>query len=346
MAKKEAFGPDGLTQLKNDLKQKTPGRFYILFGEEDYLRRYYLERIRKLILSDGLAADFNYHRLTAENYAFKHFYDAIETLPMMAERSLVLLEDVDLFAEEEQEQLMAALSDLPEHCCLVLDYTDFKPDKRKQKLWKLLQEKAVMVEFSYQSERDLRPWICRHFHEQGKSISPELCGYLLSLCGLSMTRLHGEIGKVCAYSGSEQIVRSDIDAVVEPTLDAVVFQITDALGQQDYNLALGKLHTLLKMQEDPIPIVAAIGAQMRRLYVSKVLQSQGKSAQELATVCGIAPYAAGKTMTQARRFSENFCRKAVELCAQTDYQIKTSYDSGETLAQMLILQLAQEARHD
>lgn len=344
MAKKETTGNSGFQQLKNDIKQKNPGRFYIFYGEEDYLRRYYLERLKKLILTDEFTADFNFHRLTSETYSFSAFYDALETLPMMAERSLILVEDVDLFAEEEQEQLMAALTDLPEHCCLALDYLEFKPDKRKQKLWKLLQDKATLVEFVYQSESDLRPWIARHFHDAGKSISPELCSYLLSLSGLSMTRLHGEIQKICAYSGTEQIARGDIDAVVEPTLDAVVFQITDALGQQTFDQALLKLNTLLKMQEDPIPIVAAIGAQMRRLYGAKALQSQGRGAQELAAVCGIAPYAAGKIMTQARRFSEEFCREAVRLCAETDYRIKTSYDTPETLVQMLILQLAQEAR--
>ena len=46
-----------------------------------------------------------------------------------------------------------------------------------------------------------------------------------------MTQLDLEIGKICAFSGAEEIVRADIDAVVEPTLEAVVFQITDALGQ-------------------------------------------------------------------------------------------------------------------
>ena len=34
------------------------------------------------------------------------------------------------------------------------------------------------------------------------------------------------------------------------------------------------------------------------------------------------------------------------LCCQTDYRIKTSYDTPEHLAQTLILSLAEEARHD
>lgn len=345
MAKKNEVTSQGVQQLKNDLKAKNPARFYILHGEEDYLCRHYLAQLRKQLL-DELTEDFNFHPLTKETFSVQTFADALETLPMMAERSLIWLDEVDLFAQSEQEKLAELLSDIPEHCCLVCTYGEFKVDKRKKKLWEAIEKSAVIAEFCYQSESDLRAWIARHFRAQNKEIVPELCNYLLSLCGLSMTRLHGEICKICAYSGAQDVVRADIDAVVEPTLDAVVFQITDALGQREYDRALERLNALLKMQTDPIPIVAAIGAQMRRLYAAKILQGEGRNAGELARLCGIAPYAANKTISQARRFSLRFCREAVTLCSRTDYQIKTSYDAPERLAELLVLQLAQEARND
>lgn len=345
MAKKQENG--GFEQLKNDLKQKSPARFYVLYGEEDYLRRYYAEQLKKQLL-DELTEDFNFHRLTTENFSLQTLSDSLEALPMMAERSMVLVEEVDLFElpESDRERLTAMLADVPEYCCLVLTYADFKPDKRKKKLWDAIEKNAVLAEFRYQSESDLRAWIARHFRALGKQIAPELCTYLLQQCGLSMTRLDGEIQKICAFSGAETVVRADIDAVVEPTLDAVVFQLTDALAQRDFGAALERLQVLLKMQTEVIPIVAAVGAQMRRLNAAKILQTEGKGAQELASLCGIAPYAAGKTMTLSRRFSERFCRQAMLLCCQTDYQIKTSYDTPERLAEMLILSLAEEARHD
>lgn len=345
MAKKQENG--GFEQLKNDLKQKSPARFYVLYGEEDYLRRYYAEQLKKQLL-DELMEDFNFHRLTTENFSLQTLSDSLEALPMMAERSMVLVEEVNLFElpESDRERLTAMLADVPEYCCLVLTYTDFKPDKRKKKLWDAIEKNAVLAEFRYQSESDLRAWIARHFRALGKQIAPELCTYLLQQCGLSMTRLDGEIQKICAFSGAETVVRADIDAVVEPTLDAVVFQLTDALAQRDFGAALERLQVLLKMQTEVIPIVAAVGAQMRRLNAAKILQAEGKGAQELASLCGIAPYAAGKTMTLSRRFSERFCRQAMLLCCQTDYQIKTSYDTPERLAEMLILSLAEEARHD
>lgn len=345
MDKKPTGTPAGAEQLKSDLKAKKPGRFYVLYGEEDYLRRYYLEQLKRLLLDD-LTADFNFHRLNPENFSVDLLADCMEALPMMAERTMILAEDVDLFGVTDAERLCALLSDIPAYCTLALTYGEFKPDKRKRKLWDAIEKNAVLAEFRYQSESDLRAWIRRHFAHEKKMISPELCGYLLQQCGLSMTRLDAEIGKICAYSGAETVVRADVDAVVEPTLDAVVFQLTDALAARRFDRALELLHTLLKMQNDAIPIVAAIGAQMRRLHAARILMNEGKTAEELAQLCAMPSFAATKTMGQARRLSDGFCRKAVLLCCETDEQLKTSYGDEERLVELLILQLAEEARHD
>lgn len=347
MAKKTAGAPAGFAQLKADLARKKPGSFYVLYGEEDYLRRYYLEALRKQLL-DELTGAFNFHRLTAENMSLQALSDSLEALPMMAERSMVQVDGVDLFALPEQERtsLAALLGDLPEYCCLVLVYESFQPDKRKKKLWEAIEKNAVLVEFRYQKERDLIAWLLRHFRANGKSIGNDLCGYLLQRCGSSMTRLDAEIEKICAYSGATEIVREDIDTVVEPTLEAVVFEITDALGQREFGRALEKLDVMCRLRAEPIAILGAIGSQMRRLNAARILLGAGKSAADLAEICGIAPYAATKTMAQSRGLSDRFCRRAVLLCRDTDLQLKTSYDEPERLLELLILRLAEEARHD
>lgn len=341
MAKKPTGNSIGAEQLIRDLKNKAPARCYIIYGEEDYLCRYYLSQLRHQLL-DELTEGFNHHRLNAENFSLELLSESIEALPMMSERTLVEVDEVDLFSVDAQDSLIAILQDIPDYCCLVLTYTQFKPDKRKKKLWDAIEKNAVLAEFCYQSESELRAWITRHFRASGKFIAPELCNFLLLQSGRSMTRLHAEIEKICAYSGAETIVRADIEAVVEPTLDAVVFEITDALAAREFDRALERLHVMFKLRAEAIPMVAAIGAQMRRLYAAKLLNS----ADELVSICGIAPYAASITMSQARRFSENFCKKAVLLCRDTDYRLKTSYDTDERIMEMLILTLAQEARHD
>lgn len=347
MAKKNDGAGAGSTQLKNDLRQKQLGSFYILCGQEDYLCRYYLNQIRQQILDD-LTADFNDHHLTAEHFSVQALADSLEALPMMAERSLIQIDDVDLFAlpEAERDILTQLISELPDYCCLLLCCAEFRPDKRKKKLWEAIERRAVIAEFPFQSESDLRAWILRHFKSAGKTITPELAAYLLGQCGQSMTRLHGEIEKLCAYVTSDTITRRDIDAVVEPTLEAVVFEITDALGQREFDRALQRLHVMLKLRAEPIAVLAAIGSHMRRLRVARVLMAEGRSAPELAELCGVAPYAANKTMMQARRLTDRFCEKAVLLCCTCDYQLKTSYDAPQRILELLLLTLAEEARYD
>ena len=160
-----------------------------------------------------------------------------------------------------------------------------------------------------------------------------------------MTALAGEIDKICAYSGSEHIHRSDIDAVVEPVLDAVVFQMTDLLGQGSYAAALVKLQTLLKMQQEPLAILGAVGGHYRRVAAARTLLDHGKNASDLAKLCGIQEYPARKSMEAARRVRPVFCAKVAELILETDYAMKTSFDDQERLLELLILRLAQEGRN-
>ena len=160
-----------------------------------------------------------------------------------------------------------------------------------------------------------------------------------------MTALSGEIAKIAAYSGADDIRRSDIDAVTEPVLDAVVFQMTDFLSQSEYGPALLKLQQLLKMQQEPLSILGAIGSHFRRLAAARILMDNGQGSAELMRLCGLGDYPARKTMSAAGRFSSRFYAKAAELVMETDNRIKTSFDEPERLLELLLLQLSQGARN-
>jgi len=56
-------------------------------------------------------------------------------------------------------------------------------------------------------------------------------------------------------------------------------------------------------------------------------------------------YPARKALSSVKNISQTFCDKAVILCAETDYQMKTSFDDGERLLDLLILRLSEEAAH-
>ena len=154
--------------------------------------QHYLELLRKK-LTDPLTEEFNYHRFSTETFTLDALSDSVENLPMMAERSLVRVDDVDLFrlGEKDRERLIALLSDLPPYCCLVFAYgaSEYKPDRRQKKLFEAISRNATVVEFPKQSQRDLTAWIIRHFKSHQKTITPELCAYLIDITGGAMSAL-------------------------------------------------------------------------------------------------------------------------------------------------------------
>ncbi len=347
MAEKAAK-PGAVQALKAELKEKSFRRLYFFYGEEIFLLHYYLEQMKK-VLVDELTESFNYHKLTNEDFDIQSFADAVENLPMMAESTFVWVDDIDIFKlpESDRNKLSEIISDIPEYCTVVFTYetTPWKPDKRLKKLWEAVSNYGTEVPFEKQEQRDLIPWISRHFAAEKKQISADLCNYLIETTGGTMTALSGEISKICAYSASDRIVKEDIDAVTEPVLDAVVFQMTNLLGQGNYGAALVKLRQLFKMQQEPVVILGAIGKHFRQIGVARTLRDNGKNSGELMRLCGMSDYPARKTMDASARFSARFCQVASQLILQTDNALKSSYDDPERLLEVLILQLAQEARN-
>lgn len=100
------------------------------------------------------------------------------------------------------------------------------------------------------------------------------------------------------------------------------------------------------MQEDCGMILGAIGAQLRRLLYAKTITAAGKGQETLMQLTGLRSYPAGLTMTAARRVSEAFCRRAAELCLETDRALKSGADEPERLLELLLAKLAGEARRD
>ena len=216
----------GYQKLKSDLSTGNIGQVYIFYGEESYLREYYLGEIKKKLVPAGFE-EFNYHRLSGKTLTMQELNEAVEAMPMMAERTLIVVTDCDLFKlpEEQRTALIALLNDFPPYCCLVFvyDLVEYKPSKTYKKLYEALDKNAQSVKFEAQERSDLINWIARRFRALGKGIDAQTAEHLIFTCGALMTGLVPEIEKIGAYAKGKNITTDDINAVADPVLDAVVF---------------------------------------------------------------------------------------------------------------------------
>lgn len=342
MAKPKDKSDGSFERLKADLKNKAPRRLYVFHGEEVYLRQYYLGRLREQLIPPGMEA-FNDKLLEGKEVAARDIIAAADCFPMMSEHTLVVVRDYDLFkaGEADREALMAYFADLPEYLCLVFvyDILPYKPDART-KLAASLKEHGLVVDFPHQKQEDLVDWIVRRFKAAGKSIDSETAKHLIFLCGDLMQGLIPEIGKVAAYAKGPRITKTDIEAVATPQLDAVAFQLTDALGAKQYDKALGILTDLLHMQEPVQVIMAVLGKYFRQLYAARVALETHHTADDVAAVWKMHPFVASKLMSAAHKVSLPWCVQALRQVADTDLALKsTGVDADQALTR-LVLSLA------
>ncbi len=340
---------DNFQLFKTALRNRNIEKLYFFHGEETFLMTHYVEQLKKLLL-DELTESFNFHKLNLENFNVFAFAEAVENLPMMSEHSFVLVDDIDIFKlpDADRQKMIEVLTDIPDYCTVVFTYltVEWNPDKRIKKLFDCVEKYGTDVEFYKQSQRDLISWITRHFAAKEKKISQELCAYLISITDGTMTSLAGEISKIAAFSGADAITKSDIDAVTEPVLDAVVFDMTDLVVKNQYGAALNKLQILFKMQEEPISILSAISTHYRRIGVARTLIDNGKTYTDFIRIYpGIKDHYAKRMITAAKNFSCRYCAVAMELLLQKDREMKTSFDNPQRLLELLLLQLAQEAKN-
>ena len=327
-------------KLKQDIKEGTIGTLYVFHGEETYLRDHYLKQMKEKLLPAGME-EFNLHTLNGKDFDVKTLAQMVDCLPMMSARTMIVVSDWDIY-KGDRDALAEVLSDLPDYLCLVFvyDLIAYKADART-KLAAVVKEKGSVVAFDRQSQGDLVSWIARRFRALDRDISSEDARYLIFLCGDLMTTLASEIGKIGAYARHHRVTRQDIDAVATPQLDAVVFQMTDAIAAGNFDKAAEVLGDLFHMQEKPVALLAALGRQLRQLYTARLALEEKKGVPYLMELWGMkSSYPAERLMGAARRFSLAWCRWAVIRCGQTDLAMKSGGGDGEDLLTSLLMELA------
>ena len=354
MAKGKTGSNESYKELAESIKAGQVGNFYIFHGDEMYLLERSLDSIRSMLCPEGLGG-FNYKRFEGKGILIDDIENAVNTLPVFAERTLVEIHDFDVFyasgkkrSEEgtqsedkappaDKLRLIEILSDLPDYVCLIVvfDVAAYKPDGRLNSD-KAILSKAQVVEFAVQEQSMLVRWIARHFRDAGKTISAGDAGYLILLTGGLMSSLLGEIGKVAAYATGGNITRADIDAVVTPVLDAVVYKMTDALVRREYGAAMRIMDELLRMREVPQMIISGISSKMRQFLAARVCIEDGLDIRALMDMGGVKhEFQAKLLMGSARRTTLAGCREAVLCCADTALAINSAPEPESRLTELI-----------
>ncbi len=323
------------------LRDEGPKRLYLLYGPEDYLREQFLLTLKKLCLPGG-EDEFSYKRIDGPELDVNELAGAIDAVPFMTERSFVEVRGADINRVKDADAAVKLLGDIPDYCTVAfVQSAQYEPDGRL-KLIKAIRANGHDMKFTPQSQGQLADWITRRFAAAGKSIGAEAVQRLIFISGDLMSRLIPEIEKVAAYAQGERVTADDVEAVASHIPEAVVFSLTDHIAARHYESAAQTLAELLAdKNNEPIMLLALLGAQMRKLYAARLAQENGLGMKYIMDTCGIKyEFLAKNLAASARGFTLPQLRRAVELCTEADYMMKSSSQDDDELLKEVVMRIA------
>lgn len=329
------------TQFFKAIKENSLAACYLLEGEEEYIKRSALEAVKKAVLPEGLEA---LNETTLENPSVDALTAALETMPFMADRRLVIATECGFLGgkgkddAQETDRLNQYLDALPDYA-LLLFFVRGNADGRK-KIYQKLKARDAIVSFKPLDDSELTRWIGQTLKPFQKSISRDTAAYLAFAVGRDTALLKGELSKLAAHAGEkEEITREDIDAVCIKSVECTVFQLTDEIVDGRTARAMALLASLLKNGNERIAILQMVLRQYRILYHLTLMKEDGMSPREIQSALGIPPFAAERAQKQARAYTRDALKAAVDSLIAADLAVKSGRRNQDGALENAILAL-------
>lgn len=317
-------------ELNQHLKAESFQPIYLLYGNENYLKRSYLRMFReKFGGRDGM--NYSYFEGSCD---IDELISAIDTMPFFAEKRLIVLKDTDFCKKAAPEKLCKYLENMPKSSHLLL--VEGEVDKRN-KLYKLIEKKGFVCELSEQEEKMLLGWAGKYLMKAGKKIRASTMSLLLTKCGRSMDRIVGELEKLIAYTGEREVVEDeDVELICTANVEDRVFDMITELSLGNTKKAMANYSDLLTLQEAPMKILALMRRNFNQLLLMKECVRQGLPKNEAAKYVGVSPWAVQKLTEQAKHYTMESLESYISRCLRYDEDIKGGNLSDRMAVELLL----------
>jgi len=334
---------------------KTQGEIhpvYFLYGPEDYLIE---EEIKRLLDRTLLPKErsLNLHLFSGEEHSPREIIQTARTWPMFSSYRYILVREMDQFKEDSIKEFLEYLMNPSPKTCLVMSGSTLGGWKRFQRE---LEKTCQFIEFQRLKGKALVLWLKKRADERGKVLSEEAAQYLIELSGDHLFDLDQELEKVLLSVGEKrEIGLLDIEEVTSEVKTSTVFDLTEAIGQQDLEKALKIIEKSLesksipfkKDEEEPkkrdemisLLLLSMMAKHYWNLLKVKEMMSLEKEMEEVARKIHLPLWRIRRLVEQTKHFSKAALRRGILRCYQTDLDLKSNRGPKDLLMEKLVIDL-------
>ncbi len=316
--------------IKEHIKSGTYASCYLLYGTEQYLKRLYRNKLKTAIIGDG--DEMNFACFEGKGIDETEVLRLADTMPFFADHRLILLENSGWF--KTQSRLPDEIHSFPDSTILL--FVEDEVDKRSR-LYKAVKELGYICEMNGMDEHNLKLWIASLLKQDDKRITDATMTYFLDRVGADMDRLTTEIEKLISYVGERDVITTeDIDAICTEQITGKIFQMVDCVASGNPQKAIRLYHDLLVLREKPMTILYLLLRQFNLLMQIKQMNASQLSSAAIAKNAGVPPFAVTKYLAQAKAFSFEKLRSAVEYGVITEEQVKSGKLNEQIAVEIMV----------
>ena len=259
----------GEKALHAALKTRTFEPVYFFHGEDDYLKD---ARTREMVDAavDPATRDFNLEIRRGNELDAETLDALLGTPPMLAERRVVVIRDVDKLKKDARALLLRYLDHPARDTVLVLVApAGAKADKP-------LSERTVTVEFAPLTGDRLPKWVAYHATTVlDRAITQDAAALLVEAVGADLAQLAVELEKLASFT-PDAIDESAVAAVVGVRRSESLGALLDAIAARDATAALGLLPGVLQQPKtSAVSIVMFLTTQMLAMAYGAAARANG-----------------------------------------------------------------------
>lgn len=314
-------------ELKKQIKSDDFSRVYLIYGNESYLKHHYYNLLVKKAVDKDFA-DFNLH-IFASPTDMKEVIYAAEAMPMMSERTCVVIKDLKLsdFNEDERKRLIDFILDIPETCVVIICFLTTEAEGKGWKdLLNVCDKNGSVLRLDKMGRADLIKYVTKGAMSRGCTIEYSVANYFINFVGDDFTYVLNELEKLCAFVGVGSITKAHIDTITVKNTEVKIFELSNNLVSGRCEQAFSILDSLLKQREEPISIMGTIIICYVDMYRAKVASNSGHRPEELLKVFnyGKSDFRLRNGAKNSSKLSIGMLRESLEVLAKADESLKST----------------------
>jgi len=316
--------------LEKELNTGKLNSIYLLYGEDTFLLENSLKKIKKNFGEQVLG--INYIIIDENN--LDEIINNIEVPAFGYEKKLIIVKNSLLFKKEgkgKQKNLSNIKDALNEYINnnleiinenIVLVFVEQEID-RTLKLTKLLEKVGTVCNFEKLKPDQIIKRLKTICIAYKVNVNEKELKYLIELCGTNMQILINEIRKLIEYAGNEgEITKDAIDLLSIKQMEAIIFDLTDNLGNKNITSALEVLKNLIYSKEPEQKILITLYNHFKKLFIIKMAIKYNK---DIAISLNLKPnqmFLITKYKKQAEYFTEKELRIIIKELTDLDENYK------------------------